>query len=159
MIFEKTVRLFALVLLTAITLQADARGGSINLTPQSGAAGQTARGSIALEVLTQTEGVDFNGYLHNVYMAAKKRWLANMPPSVARGNKGITSVEFRILQDGTVPKEFMKMKSASGKADLDEASLAAIQGAAPFGKLPDKFSAPYFELRFTFYYNLQPSQP
>jgi TonB family protein len=81
-----------------------------------------------------------------------------MPASVAKGQKGINSVEFRILQDGTVPKEFMKVKNSSRKADLDNASLAAVREAAPFAKLPADFTAPYIELRFKFFYNVEPPE-
>jgi TonB family protein len=159
MVLESVSRLLILVVLTAMTLQTDARGGASGGALQDAASEQTLRGGTAgIEMLTPTEGVDFNGYLRNVYRTTKKRWFANMPASVAKGNKGVNVVEFRILQDGTVPKEFMKMKTASGKADLDEASLAGIREAAPFAKLPLGFTAPYIELRFTFSYNLEPPQ-
>jgi hypothetical protein len=155
MIFDQVGRLVILVLMTAMTFQADARGGASGGTLQDGPAAQTSQqGTVALEMLTPTEGVDFRTYLHNVYMATKKQWLANMPPSVAKGNKGVNSVEFRILQDGSVPKEFLKVRNESGKADLDGASLAGIRDTAPFAKLPEKFTAPFIELRFTFYYNM-----
>ena len=157
MIPESVSRLLILVVLTAMTVQTNARGGVSGGALQDATSEQTLRGGTAgIEMLTPTEGVDFNGYLRNVYVTTKKRWFANMPPSVARGQKGVNSVEFRILLDGTVPKEFMKMKASSGKAELDEASLAGIRDATPFAKLPEKFTAPYIELRFTFYYNLEP---
>jgi TonB family protein len=145
--------------LAAMAVQFDARGGVWGGALQDAASEQTFReGAAGIEMLTPTEGVDFNGYLRNVYVTTKKRWFASMPPSVAKGQKGVNSVEFRILQDGTVPKEFVKMKASSGKAELDEASLAGIREAAPFPKLPEKFTAPYIELRFTFYYNLKPQR-
>jgi TonB family protein len=138
--------------------QLDARVGAPNSASQDEASGQTVRGTAEIEMLTRTEGVNFNSYLPKVYRATKKRWFASMPASVARGNEGINSVEFRILQDGTVPKEFMRIKASSGKADLDAASFAGIRTAAPFAKLPTDFTAPYIEVRFTFYYNLEPLQ-
>ncbi len=150
-------QLLVLVVLSAMTVQTDARGGAPGGKFQYGAPEQTTGATGAIELLTPTEGVYFNEYLRTVYITTKKRWLANMPASVAKGQKGINSVEFRILQDGTVPKEFMKIRTASGKADLDEASLAGIRAAAPFSKLPADFTAPYIELRFTFFYNLQPA--
>ena len=160
MIFEGTRRLLILVLLVAMPFQVDARGGASGGALQDTASEQTSRGGTAgIELLTPTEGVDFNGYLRNVYVTTKKRWFAKMPASVAKGQKGVNSVEFRILQDGTVPKEFMKFRTALGKADLDEASLAGIREAAPFAKLPKDFTGPFIELRFTFYYNLQPARP
>jgi TonB family protein len=157
MIPESVSRLLILVVLTAMTVQTEARGGASGGALQDAPSEQTFRGGTAgIEMLTPTEGVDFNGYLRTVYVTTKKRWFASIPPSVARGQKGVNSVEFRILRDGTVPKEFMKMKASSGKAELDEASLAGIRDATPFAKLPEKFTAPYIELRFTFYYNLEP---
>ena len=159
MSFKSVGCLLILVVLAAVTVQTPARGGAPSGQAQDEVSGQiSGEGSAGIELLTPTEGVDFNGYLRNVYRTTKKRWFANMPASVAKGNKGVNVVEFRILQDGTVPKEFMKMKTASGKADLDEASLAGIREAAPFAKLPAGFTAPYIELRFTFSYNLEPRQ-
>jgi TonB family protein len=153
----KNVGCLLIFMLAAVTVQTVARGVAPSSQAQDEVSGQiSGERSAGIEMLTPTEGVDFNGYLRNVYGTTKKRWFANMPASVAKGNKGINSVEFRILQDGTVPKEFMKIKAPSGKADLDEASLAGIRAAAPFAKLPAEFTGPYIELRFTFYYNLAP---
>jgi TonB family protein len=146
-------RIFTVIVLMVMTL--GARGAS-NAVLQDLASKHAAQAYLALEMLTQSEGADLNEYLRNVYGSTKKRWFANMPISVAKGNKGVNVVVFRILQDGTVPNEFLKMKMASGKADLDEASLAGIRTAAPFAKLPANFTAPYIELRLTFYYNLEP---
>jgi TonB family protein len=110
-------------------------------------------GAAGLVVLCDTEGVDFNSYLRDVYVAVKKHWFANMPPSVQTGQQGVTAVEFRILQDGSVPTDAMFLVS-SGKSDLDAASLEGIKEAAPFKHLPELFSKPFIVLRFSFYYNL-----
>jgi TonB family protein len=106
-----------------------------------------------LEVLSDTEGVDFNSYLRDVYVSVKKHWFAIMPPSVVMGQQGANTVEFRILQDGNVPTDSMFIVS-SGKSDFDAASLEAIKEAAPFKRLPELFSKPLIVLRFSFYYNL-----
>lgn len=107
-----------------------------------------------IEMLTNTQGVDFNPYIRDVYLSVKKSWYAGMPPSVVKGQQGVNALEFRILQDGNIPKDFPKITSSSGKNDLDAASVQAIRGAAPFAHLPDKFSQPFVTLRFTFYYNV-----
>jgi TonB family protein len=161
MILKTVSRLLIFVLLMAMTFQvvpfhADAMGGASGGALQDEVSAQTARGTTGIEMLTPTQGVNFNSYLAKVYRTIKERWFAKMPASAAKGNKGIDVVEFRILQDGTVPEEFLKIRNASGKADLDEASLAGIRTAAPFAKLPADFAGPYIELRFTFYYNLEP---
>jgi TonB family protein len=115
-------------------------------------------GSASMEMLSHTEGVDFRPYLHEAYIAVKKQWLAKLPPSVREGERGVNSVEVRIERDGNVGKDFFKVTRSSGKDALDAASLEGIRSAAPFGKLPQKSSQPFIELRFTFYYNLEPTQ-
>jgi outer membrane biosynthesis protein TonB len=86
----------------------------------------------ALEMLTPTEGVNFNSYMHDLYISVKHEWFASMPPSVQQGQRGIDIVQFRILQDGTVPEDFLKLRQGSGRKDFDEASLGAIRKTAPF---------------------------
>ena len=105
-------------------------------------------------MLSDTEGVDFNPYLREVYLSVKKTWFANMPPSIEKGQQGKNIVEFRVLQDGNVPKDSLKMVLSSEKSDFDTASLQGIREAAPFNHLPEKLSQPFIVLRFTFYYNL-----
>lgn len=120
---------------------------------QSGSSSKDAA-NCAVEMRTDTEGVDFNLYLRDVYLTVKKRWFAIMPGSIGKGQQGTNAVEFRILRDGRVPKDSIKIITSSGKGDFDGASLHGIQDATPFNGLPDKFSKPFIVLRFTFYYNL-----
>ena len=120
---------------------------------QNGSASKSAA-AIAVEMRTDTEGVDFTPYLQDVYLSVKRRWFANMPPSIERGQQGTNAVEFRIQRDGSVPKDSVKMVTSSAKGDFDAASLHGIQDAIPFNHLPEKFSKPFILLRFTFYYNL-----
>ncbi|HEY2822059.1 MAG TPA: TonB family protein [Candidatus Acidoferrum sp.] len=124
----------------------------------AGGATPQAQANCALSMLSSAEEVDFRPYLRDVYAVVKKRWLANARPSLEKGEKGIDVVEFRIQKDGNVPKDLLTIKVGSGKSDLDAASLEAVREAAPFSKLPDKFAQAYIELRFTFYYNLQPNR-
>lgn len=105
-------------------------------------------------MLSEREGVDFDFYLRDLYVSVRKRWLAKMPGSVVRGQQGTNTIEFRVLQDGSVPKDSLKIVVSSGKNDFDEASLQAVRNAAPFNHLPEKSSKPDIVLRFSFYYNL-----
>ena len=109
-----------------------------------------------LEMLTDTEGIDFNTYLRTVYISIRQNWYAIMPPSVQAGQQGVNKVAFRVMQDGKVPEDFVKLAVHSGKEELDGASLVAIRAtaAAPFSHLPEKFSHPFIALRVTFYYNM-----
>ena len=130
-------------------------GGQIPTRPAPGGGG---RGSAAagIEMLTPTEGVDFNDYLARVYQSVKRNWFAVMPASVELGDKGVVSLQFRIMKDGGVPDGEPVKVFGSGKDPLDRAAISSIRASNPFEPLPPAFSGPYIELRFTYYYNLQP---
>jgi outer membrane biosynthesis protein TonB len=126
--------------------------------PTRAAPGGGGRGTAAagIEMLTPTEGVDFNDYLARVYQSVKRNWFAVMPASVELGDKGVVSLQFRIMKDGGVPDGEPVKVFGSGKEPLDRAAISSIRASNPFEPLPPAFSGPYIELRFTYYYNLQP---
>jgi TonB C terminal len=126
--------------------------------PTRGAPGGGGRGSVGagIEMLTPTEGVDFNDYLARVYQSVKRNWFAVMPASVELGDKGVVSLQFRIMKNGGVPDGEPVKVFGSGKEPLDRAAISSIRSSNPFEPLPPAFSGPYIELRFTYYYNLQP---
>jgi TonB C terminal len=107
-----------------------------------------------LEMLTDKEGIDFDPYLFAVLLSVRQNWYAVIPPSVESGQQGINTAEFRVLQDGKVPADFLKLTVHSGKEEFDRASLIAIRASTPFSHLPEKFSHPFIALRITFYYNM-----
>jgi outer membrane biosynthesis protein TonB len=72
------------------------------------------------------------------------------------GDKGVVSLQFRIMRNGSVPVDEPVRVHASGKEPLDRAAISSIRTSNPFEPLPPAFSGPYIELRFTYYYNLQP---
>lgn len=157
--FSKTTNLLWMFTLLAsalfLTIQTAAPQTKDPL-PQSNGPAPRAKVSAGLQLLTDPEGVDFNPCLRQVYISVRNSWYAIMPPSVEKGEQGVNSVEFHVLQDGTVPKDSVKMTSQSGKSTLDAASLQAVREASPINRLPDKFSQPFIVLRITFYYNRKP---
>jgi TonB C terminal len=122
---------------------------SENSTPRHG----QVRSS-GLEMLTDTEGIDFNPYLLTALLSVRQNWYAVIPPSVESGQQGTNTAEFRILQDGKVPMDFLKLTVHSGKEDFDKASLTAIRASTPFSHLPEKFSGPFLVVHITFDYNV-----
>jgi TonB family protein len=107
-------------------------------------------------MLTDTEGIDFNDYLRRVYFTVKRNWEAVMPASVQLGDQGVVSLQFKIMKDGSVPDGDPAQIFSSGKEPLDRAAFSSIRASNPFPQLPAGFKAQYIELRFTYYYNLQP---
>jgi hypothetical protein len=150
-------RLLVLAVLVSVPFQTV---GTVTLpnadVPQSGDStrrhGQVR--SSGLEMLTDTEGIDFNPYLLTVLLSVRQNWYALLLPSVESGQQGVNTAEFRVLQDGKVPADFLKLTVHSGKEEFDRASLTAIRASTPFSHLPEKFSHPFIALRITFYHNM-----
>lgn len=122
---------------------------------QRGSSGGTAFGGI--EMLTPTQGVDFDGYLQRVYFTVKRNWFAVMPESVELGERGMVVLVFRIMRDGSVPSEYPMIQRNSGKEPLDRAAYSSVRASSPFENLPPQFSGPYIELRYTYLYNIDPN--
>jgi outer membrane biosynthesis protein TonB len=133
-------------------------GGGGQLPPGAGGGGGGGRGTAGagLQMLTDTEGVDFNDYLQRVYLRVKQNWFSVMPASVQLGDQGVVSLQFKIMRDGSVPDGDPAQVFSSGKEPLDRAAYSSIRASNPFQPLPGAFKGPYIELRFTYYYNIQP---
>jgi len=133
-------------------------GGGGRLPGGGGQGGGGGHGSAyaGIQMLTDNEGIDFQDYLHRVYIKVKQNWEAVMPASVYLGDQGVVSLQFRIMKDGSVPDGDPAQVYSSGKEPLDRAAFSSIRGSNPFQPLPSKFKAEYIVLRFTYYYNLQP---
>ena len=125
---------------------------------RSGGGGHGGKGShgAGIEMLTDTEGVDFNDYFRRIYYIVKGNWEAVMPPSVELGEQGVVSLHVKIMRDGSVPDPEPLMLYGSGKEPLDRAAVSSIRASNPFPPLPPQFKGPYIEVRYTYYYNIQP---
>jgi hypothetical protein len=126
-----------------------AQGGAVG-----GGSGKAYGG---IEMLTPDDGIDFSDYLTRVYLTVKRNWFAVMPPSVELGEKGIVQLTFRIMTDGSVPTGEPMINHNSGKEPLDRAAYSSVRASNPFEPLPSKFHRPYIELRYTYFYNIDPN--
>jgi TonB family protein len=124
----------------------------------SGGGGHGGKGShgAGIEMLTDTEGVDFSDYWRRIYYIVKGNWEAVMPPSVSLGEQGVVSLHVKIMRDGSVPDIEPVMLSTSGKEPLDRAAISSIRSSNPFPPLPSQFKGPYVEIVYTYFYNVQP---
>jgi TonB family protein len=104
----------------------------------------------ALDILSDTQGVDFGPYLQRILEDVKQNWYLLIPPS-AEMKKGKLAIEFAITKDGKVAG--MKLIAGSGDTALDRAAWGGITASDPFPPLPSEFTGPYLALRFRFYYN------
>ncbi|HEV7219239.1 MAG TPA: TonB family protein [Terriglobales bacterium] len=120
----------------------------------------TNTGKGPVEVLSDTQGVNFGPYTSTIAHAVKIKWYIHIP-QVARApemKQGNVDVEFHIDQKGAIGDP--QIVTSSGDESLDDACTKAILDAAPFGPLPSEFNGNYLFLRFHFHYNPQkPKSP
>jgi hypothetical protein len=110
------------------------------------------------QILTPTEGVDFNSYIQRLLAVLKRNWYAIMPESALMGDKGVVFTTFQINRDGSVPYPDPLLERASGHDPLDSAAMSAIRASSPFEPLPSQFKGPFIRLRIIFIYNIPPDQ-
>jgi len=106
-----------------------------------------------MEILSDTQGVDFGPYLSRVHFMIDRSWHLVMPESVfpPLSKKGIVTIEFAIQQNGRIAG--IRLVSSSGDVPLDRAAWGGITGSDPFPPLPTRFTGPYLALRCRFFYN------
>lgn len=103
-----------------------------------------------IEVLTDTQGVDFGPYLQAALSKVLRNWYASIPED-AEQKRGVVAIEFAIQKDGSLTG--MKVRFSSGDAALDRAAWTGVTASNPFLPLPEAFKGPSLALRFPFYYN------
>jgi outer membrane biosynthesis protein TonB len=124
-------------------------GGDMGANAPSAHTGTTG----AVDVLSDTLGVDFGPYIQRVIYDTKRAWYPIIPevaqPPISK--QGRVLIRFKIMQDGSIKE--MHLEGASGDVSLDRAAWGGIVGAGPYPHLPKNFKGPFLELRFYFLYN------
>jgi len=104
----------------------------------------------ALDILSDTQGVDFGPYLQRILEDIRENWY-HLIPVYAGMKKGKLAIECAITKDGKLAD--MRLVATSGDVTLDRAAWRGITTSNPFPRLPIDFTGPYLALRFRFYYN------
>jgi len=104
----------------------------------------------AVDILTDTQGVDFGPYLSELLGRMRAQWYAHIPGSV-QTKRGRLAIEFRIQPNGQISE--MRLVATSGDVALDRPAWDSIRTLNPFPELPKAFHGPYLDLRCRFYYN------
>jgi outer membrane biosynthesis protein TonB len=134
--------------------------------PGSGGAGNVGGGGLAMhpgagtggvEVLSDTQGVDFGPWLRRWHFETQKTWDPLIPDEVNPPllRKGQVLIHFKVLPDGRIMDGSMMLEGRSGDTALDRAAWGALQGSN-YPPLPKDFHGPYLELRALFMYNMEP---
>ena len=131
-----------------------ASGSGEVLIPGTGRA-QDLRGPGQLggaQVLSDTQGVDFNPYLQRILYEIRRNWMAVWPESVRMGRRGRVVLQFEVMRDGPIAKVYLV--GASGFDPYDKAAFAGLMASAPFPPLPSEFKGPMVRLQLAFLYNM-----
>lgn len=109
-----------------------------------------------VQVLSDTQGVDFGPYLQKVIRETYRTWDPLIPEEVNPPilKKGQVEIIFTILPNGRLQPHAMLLTGRSGDVALDRAAWGAIEGA-DYPPLPGEFHGPYLQLRFRFEYNMR----
>jgi TonB family protein len=121
-----------------------------------GGGGRGPGAGTGMQILTDTQGVNFDSYMRRLHDIVLKNWSAVLPESYYMGDKGIVVITFHIDRDGSIHVTEPVLERTSGKEALDRAVFAAIRSSVPFEPLPSQFKGPFIELRAAFFYNIQP---
>jgi TonB family protein len=110
-----------------------------------------------MQLLSDPLGVDFKPYLLQVLAKVRRNWIAIVPDSARRGQRGLVLIQFSIDRRGGVPK--LVIASASGITAFDRAAVAGISASNPFPPLPAAYKGDEIHLQMAFSYNLPAAKP
>ncbi|MDE3149138.1 MAG: TonB C-terminal domain-containing protein [Acidobacteriota bacterium] len=122
-------------------------GGGLSMHPGAGSGG--------VEILSNTQGVDFSAWLQKWYIETERTWDPLIPDEVNPPilKSGAVQIRFKVAPNGRVME--MHLEGRSGDTALDRAAWGAIVGSN-YPPLPGGFHGPYLELRAVFLYNMRP---
>jgi TonB family protein len=105
------------------------------------------------EILSDTQGVDFQPYLQRILRLIYQQWIPLLPEEARPplNKQGVTLVRFTINPDGTVAA--MHLDGSTHDEALDRAAWGSITGVGQFPPLPKQFHGPNFELRIHYLVN------
>ena len=125
-----------------------AGSGGLSVHPGAGSGG--------VEVLSDTQGVDFNSWLQRWHWETERTWDPLIPDEVNAPilKSGMVAIRFKVLPNGRLMDGSMVLEGRSGDVALDRAAWGALTGSN-YPPLPRDFHGPYLELRAFFLYNME----
>jgi outer membrane biosynthesis protein TonB len=129
--------------------------------PSSGGYSARGNGSSPLgvggpEILSDTQGVDFDPYLRRIIADIRRNWLPLIPeecrPPLSK--EGETLVRFTILPDGRIGG--MWLDGSTHDDAINRSAWGSITREGQFPPLPSQFHGPNLELRIHYYVNKPP---
>ena len=115
--------------------------------------GNPGQGKAGVQVLSDTQGVDFSRYLQRLLSDVRRNWLPLIPEECNSPlfKQGITGVRFTIQPDGTISA--MHLDYSTHDVAIDRAAWGSIRSLGQTAPLPKEFHGPNLELRIEFRVN------
>jgi hypothetical protein len=133
-------------------------GGGQGNVGGGGLARHPGAGSGGVEVLSDTQGVDFRAWLQRWHHETESTWDPLIPDEVNPPllKSGMVVIRFKVLPNGRLMEpNGVILEGRSGDTALDRAAWGALTGSN-YPPLPKDFHGPYLELRAYFLYNMEP---
>jgi outer membrane biosynthesis protein TonB len=132
------------------------RGGSgLDEGPSGGGLRSHGLGA-GVEMLTDTQGVDFDQYLKKIIAEIRTTWLPLIPEEARPplNKQGETQIRFIILPDGRIGG--MTLEGSTHDDAINKSCWGSITGVGQFPPLPSQFHGPNIELRVHYLVNKEP---
>ena len=109
-----------------------------------------------VDILSDTEGVDFNPYLQKIMREIYETWLPLIPEEARPplNKQGETQIRFIILPDGRIGG--MALEGSTHDDAINKSCWGSITGVGQFPALPSQFHGPKLELRVHYLVNKEP---
>jgi len=136
------------------------RGTGVEGNPGSrGLARHPGAGSGGIQVLSDTQGVDFSSWIQRWHHETENTWDPLIPDEVNPpiNKAGVVAIRFKVLPNGRLMDGSLVLEGRSGDTALDRAAWGALTGSN-YAPLPREFHGPFLELRAFFFYNIDPNQ-
>lgn len=129
--------------------------GGGGLAIEGGPNGPVARRGMGtgVDILSDTQGVDFNPYLQQILREIYETWLPLIPEEARPplNKQGETLIRFTIMPDGTIGP--MALDGSTHDDAINKSCWGSITGVGQFPPLPSQFHGPNLELRIHYLVN------
>jgi outer membrane biosynthesis protein TonB len=115
--------------------------------------GQQGGAKQGVQIISDTQGVDFGKYLNRLLSDVRRNWLPLIPEECRPplNKEGITGVRFTIQPDGKISA--MNLDYSTHDDAINRAAWGSITGLGQAQPLPKEFHGPNLELRIEFRIN------
>jgi len=135
------------------------RGMGAGSLPGGGMGRHPGLNAGGIQILSDTQGVDFNNWIQRWHYETLRTWEPLIPDEVNPPllKSGQLMIRFKVQPNGRIMDGSMVLEGISGDVALDRAAWGALVGSN-YPPLPREFHGPYLELRALFMYNMEPQR-